>query len=187
MYIGKHICIHVDINVCRQYIYECIHLGMYKARHTYICMYMYACTWVYICKHACIHVYHVCSHVNVHIFNAPKQIWLPHFKYDCTAIMLHEHKENIFQHVCKNTSNCNIHLTCYCHVWASKKYTCQYATYRLAHVHIWHNYVRINASYELNAINNVTKSTAIHVSCYCHIPLNKYACQIAYTHPTALL
>ena len=34
--------------------------------------------------------------------------------------------------------------------------------YNLVQVHIWHNYFSTNTSYELNTINNVTRSTAIH-------------------------
>ena len=44
------------------------------------------------------------------------------------------------------------------------------------------------ASYELCAISNVTRSSSIYTFQFCwHMPLNKYACHIAYICSTALL
>ena len=58
---------------------------------------------------------------------------------------------------------------------------------QLVHTHIQDNYVNTYASYEPNAINNVTRNTDIHTSHYCHMPLNKYTCDIAHICPTALI
>ena len=58
---------------------------------------------------------------------------------------------------------------------------------QLLHMYICNNYISIYTSYELNAINNVTKSTCIHTFHITDMPLNKYSCHIAHTCPTALL
>ena len=56
------------------------------------------------------------------------------------------------------------------------------------HGQISYNYVSIYTSYQLNAINNVTKSTGIHKnSHYWHMPLSKYSCYIAHIYTTAIL
>ena len=53
------------------------------------------------------------------------------------------------------------------------------------HVHISDNYVSIYTSYELTAINNMTRRISIYTSHYWHMPLKKYACPITHVCQTA--
>ena len=58
--------------------------------------------------------------------------------------------------------SCNSYLPCYCHICDNRNYALKCQLCKLVYVPIWGNYVSIYASYELNAINNVTRCTGIH-------------------------
>ena len=118
---------------------------------------------------------------------APEQIGLPHCTCmsHCNYIALHIQTPYYFTY--KSQINCNFYLPCYNHICANMKYPPQMPfnchTCQLLHVHIWDNQVSIYTSYELNAINSVTRSTGIRTSHYWYMSLNN----IAYICPTALL
>ena len=110
----------------------------------------------------CTHIWHThISHISLN-------------KYGChianlshTAIMLKwTYIHNSFAYMCYNTTICNIYFTCHYYVYDNDKYATQmlhiWYIYKLVHMQIGENCLYICASYELTAINSMTRNTGIH-------------------------
>ena len=88
--------------------------------------------------------------------------------------------------MCKNTSNCNIYLTYYCHICASNKYTPQIPhichIYKLDHVHITQlcQFKYPKCTHQNQQCDHEQWYT--HISHYWHMPLKKYVCHIIYIY-----
>ena len=168
MYVCLHVCAHTCIN-------ECINLGIDVARHTWVhmCMYAYMHECTYGCRCAC-----MCTKstaMTLYIYLMSWSIYNCHIaNMTNTAIMLiWAHRPNLL-HVCAKTQPTSqvIQQICLpiCHI------------YTFVHVHIWHNYVSINTSYEFTAINNMTRSTFVNT-----VHMYKYTSDIAHICLPALL
>ena len=106
---------------------------------------------------------------------------MPH----CPNNVLHMVDPTLLHKPVKN-NKLNIHLQCYNHIPANNKYPLKchrFATYANSFmVHTWDYYVSIYTSYELDAINNMTRSTNIYTFqitsicpwTYMHATLHKY-------------
>ena len=130
-------------------------LDMYVTRYTSLCMHVWVYMCIHVCLHVCMHVYHVYSHVTVHIFDATEKIWLPHCKYDPHSRWAYRPK--ILHMSAKNWPNeTTSHVIA---IYGSAKYMPLIMPHiKLVHVYTWTQ----NQYKYLTAIQNVTRSTAIH-------------------------
>ena len=170
----------------------CMHIGIYTFRHacsqTYItlciCMHAFISVNMYACMYACACMCTKCTAISLYTYFKSLN------KYDChianmnhSVIMLHWHIEPAFLLVYAKTQPIEISISYNISMYGPAK-----ICFSICHVYkLVHNYVSVNTSYELIAINNVTKSTAIYISHYWHMPMNKYVHTTAYICPTSLL
>ena len=145
-------------------MHEFIHLGMYVAKHKWICMWMYVHSYElrYVCIYVC-----MCTKSNS---TSLYTYFMSLNKYDYhIAHITHyapwEHSPDIFGFVCQNTAKCNTYLMllpCF-----GQQQICLSICniYRSVHIHVWYNCASIHTSHELSAINNVIRGTAIYIIC----------------------
>ena len=144
--------------------------------------------YVYMYIYVCMHIYDIYSCKLYRFFTSLN-------KYDCyianmihTGITLNKHLDPTFSHTSAkhNWLQYILHILLLSMFW---QHICpSNATYVNKFMCTWHNYVSIYASYELTAINNVTRITGVHTF---HIigtcTLNRYAHHIVYICSSAML
>ena len=139
----------------------------------YIFMYefTYVCNFVYLCACMCTKSPLPCHCTHNSYVTERKEYGYHIVNINHTAIMLYGPMGLTFLHVCFKTQPTAISTS---HVIAmyvpatNIPLKCQIC--KLGHVHIWHNYVSINASYELNVRNNATRYTGIHFTLLAYAP-----------------
>ena len=171
------------------WMHRCIHLGMYEANHTWVFMSMYVlmylCVHMYICMYPCMHVCVIsllpcnCTYIWCHWTNMTSslQIWstMPR------AIMLNGHIDPSYLHISVNIQPTTISASCV-NAYMDKQQICLSIChiYKLVHVHTWHNFHYKYLIWTHSNQQSDQKHCYTYISYYCHMPLNKYVCHIAY-------
>ena len=137
--------------------------------------------WVYIWMHVCMNAFscdwRVSSHVTVNIFDMPRTTDCHIASMSNTIISPNGYRPNILACTSKNTTNCNIYFTCYCHVCAINKYAPKmpliYHIWKLIHVKTWETYVNTCVSHILAANNSDQEHQQWHRGWqhWCHSPI----------------
>ena len=158
---------------------------MYACSQTYIWVSIHVC--MYICREAytslyvCVHAYQACSCVTIHIFVISLN------RYDChienmnhMAIMLCGPQDPTFLHICAKMEPTEISTSHVVAIYMPKQ-ECHSNTTYILHMQI-SSLTDIRHPCQCNQEHLYT-----YILHYWYMPLNKYACHIAYICPTALL